>query len=108
MARMWLSHGIAAIPNSVWQFERPCPCSNCRWCARNDGLWAKKYRKRRQHDIAHRVTLVRPLPLVRQRGATLPQRSQKATQRLHPHFESETAAAGNPRQNENCWFGNEG
>jgi hypothetical protein len=30
MARIWLSHGIAAMPNRVWQFDRPWPCSSWR------------------------------------------------------------------------------
>src|SRR5271156_5545400 len=25
ISRTWLSLGICSIPNSVWQFERPCP-----------------------------------------------------------------------------------
>jgi hypothetical protein len=39
---MWLSLGISAISNSVWQLERPQPSSNRRCCARNDGLCMKK------------------------------------------------------------------
>jgi transglutaminase/protease-like cytokinesis protein 3 len=39
--RMWLSLGIAAIPNRVWQFDRPCPSASVRWCPRNDGLCMK-------------------------------------------------------------------
>ena len=30
--------GMADMPNRVWQFDRPCPSSSARWCARNDGL----------------------------------------------------------------------
>jgi hypothetical protein len=29
MARIWLSHGIAVMPNRLWQFDWPRPCS--RW-----------------------------------------------------------------------------
>jgi len=37
-----LSEGIADMANSVSQFDRPCPSSSARWCARNDGLPMKK------------------------------------------------------------------
>src|SRR3982750_3083104 len=45
MARMWLSVGMFSKPNRVWQLERPCPVSRCRWCARKEGLWVKNTEK---------------------------------------------------------------
>ncbi len=42
---MWLSLGIFEMPNRLAQLERPWPASNCRWCARNDGLCMKNTEK---------------------------------------------------------------
>ena len=40
--KMWLSVGIFSMPNKVWQFDVPCPCSSRRfWWDKNDSLCMK-------------------------------------------------------------------
>jgi hypothetical protein len=79
----------------------------------------EKHRERCNPDVRHPIATVRPRPLVRQRTATAPQRSNKGVQRLHPNLESQIRfrrnrkipgrpptkrkSASTPRrQNENC------
>jgi hypothetical protein len=55
----------------------------------------EEHRKRRQPDVGHAITAALPRPLVRQAGATPPQRSQQPVERLHPELESHIRRLGN-------------
>ena len=46
--------GIAPIPNSVRQLDRPCPAAIACWCARKDGL-SMKNREGGETNIGHAV-----------------------------------------------------
>ena len=84
---MWLSLGIAAMPNRVWQFDRPCPSASARWCPRNDGLSMKNTENAARPMSA--MVYRRPAPaLVLKPGTDFFQLRQQFFQRVHAAVES--------------------
>jgi hypothetical protein len=88
---MWLSVGIFAVPNNVWQLVAPllerALIGQTRLRLRED------QRKRRQADIRHRIDAL-ARPLIGKSGAGILQSGKEAFKNQHPYLESESRFAG--------------
>lgn len=80
MAGMWLSVGIACMPNRLWQFDAvPPSCSPC-WWDRKDSLCMKNSEKA---DVRHREGHAAATPLVGKARARRTHAVEKGLEHLH-------------------------